>query len=165
MRIALLADTHMPRRARTLPAVVAEECAAADLILHCGDLTSPATLAELELLGDVLAVSGNNDDEELLRVLPERRTFDVEGVRFGMLHIGGERRGRAARLEAAFPGCDAILYGHSHQPLIERAPGGALVVNPGSACDRRREASCTMARLEVSAGTLGIRLLDVPPST
>jgi putative phosphoesterase len=161
-RVAVLADTHMPRRARALPEVVVAECVAADLILHCGDFTSATTLAELELLGEVLAVSGNNDDEELVRELPERRIVEVAGVRLGMLHIGGERRARAARLEAAFPDCHAILYGHSHQPSIERGPRGTLIVNPGSACDRRREPTCTMVRLEIVDRAIGVRLLPVP---
>jgi uncharacterized protein len=161
LRIAVVADTHMPRRARVLPRVVAEECAAADLILHCGDLTSASTLAELELLGEVLAVSGNNDDEALMRTLPARRIVEAAGLRLGMLHIGGERRGRAARLEAAFPDCQAVLYGHSHQPSIERAPSGTLIVNPGSACDRRREPTCTMVRLEIVEGAIGVALLAV----
>ncbi len=161
LRIALLADTHMPRRARVLPPAVVEECSAADLILHCGDFTSTSTLAGLELLGEVLAVSGNNDDADLVRVLPERRIVDLGGLRLGMLHIGGERRGRAARLEAAFAGCDAILYGHSHQPSIERGPLGALIVNPGSACDRRREPVCTMARLEITSGSIRAELIEV----
>lgn len=162
LRIAVLADTHMPRRARVLPDVVAEECAAADLILHCGDLTSASTLAELERLGEVLAVSGNNDDAELMRSLPERRIVEAAGLRLGMLHIGGERRARAARLEAAFPDCQAVLYGHSHQPSIERAARGALIVNPGSACDRRREPVCTMVRLQIADGAIGVRLVSVP---
>lgn len=164
MRIALLSDTHLPARGRALPPELVRECREADLILHCGDITTASTLGELELLGEVRAVAGNCDDSELGRRLPERLVLDVAGVRVGMVHDGGARRGRSARLEAAFPDCDVVAFGHSHQPLVSRSPRGLLLLNPGSACDRRREPVCTMLRLQLEDGVLELTRIELPTS-
>ena len=60
-----------------------------------------------------------------------------------MVHIPGPRAGREARLVARFPGCDAVVYGHTHVPQVERF-GGVWILNPGSPTERRR-APCALA--------------------
>lgn len=47
-RLLLLADTHIPPRARAMPAQVWEEVARADVVLHAGDWTEESVLDELE---------------------------------------------------------------------------------------------------------------------
>lgn len=160
MRIAVIADTHLPHRGRRLPQRLLDECAAADLILHAGDLTELAVLVELELYGEVHAVRGNCDADDLRR-LPVERVVEAKGARIGMIHDAGPTAGRAERLERRFVRCGAVVFGHSHAPTIERH-GALLLLNPGSASERRRAPSCTMARLEVKEGRLEAELIELP---
>ena len=160
MRIAVISDTHLPRRGRALPLRLIEECRAADLILHAGDLVDLSVLEDLERLGPVHAVCGNCDGDALARALPARTVVPAGGVRIGMIHDAGVRDGRGRRLRRLFPDADVVVFGHSHQPLIERHED-LLLVNPGSATDRRREPVCTMARMTVTAADVAVELIDL----
>jgi putative phosphoesterase len=111
---------------------------ASDLILHAGDLSSLAFLEELRGLGPpVEAVAGNADEVALKAELPVERVVGVEGVRIGMAHVPGPAAGRAERLVRRFPGCDAVVFGHTHVAVAERV-GGVWILNPGSPTERRR---------------------------
>ena len=48
MRLLLIADTHVPKRARDLPQRVWDEVARADVVVHAGDWVEPALLDSLE---------------------------------------------------------------------------------------------------------------------
>jgi putative phosphoesterase len=161
MRIAVISDTHLPRGARRLPAACVERLRAADLIVHAGDLVSVGVLEELRAFGPpVVAVVGNVDEPSLHALLPERTEVEVEGVRIGVVHDAGPRAGREARLAAAFPGCAAVVYGHSHLPQVE-LHDGVWILNPGSPTERRRAPARSMIELEVAGGELRPRLVDL----
>jgi putative phosphoesterase len=131
----------------------------AELILHAGDLTSAAFLDELRSYGPpVLAVHGNADEPALQETLPARLVTEVGRVRIGLTHDGGPRAGREARLSARFPGCAAIVYGHSHVPELTRA-GAVWILNPGSPTDRRRRPDFTMIVARVSGARFVPKLL------
>jgi hypothetical protein len=149
----------MPRGARRLPDECVRLLGESDLILHAGDVTTAAVLDELRALGRVEAVHGNADEPALRQALPERLVVAVGPARIGMLHDAGPRAGRNARLVAAFPGCDAVVYGHSHLPEATRV-GDTWVVNPGSPTERRRGPYRSLALLRVDAD--GIRAEIVP---
>jgi uncharacterized protein len=149
--VAAIADTHLPRGARRLPAECVERLAAADLILHAGDLVSVEFFADLQALGPpVAAVSGNMDEPALKTSLPTERVVEVGGARIGMVHIGGPATGREERLARRFRGCGAIVYGHTHLPQVERRDG-VWILNPGSPTERRRAPRHTMLELRLSA--------------
>jgi uncharacterized protein len=149
--LAIIADTHMPRGGRALPAPCLERLRAADLILHAGDLVTASVLDELRALGPpVEAVHGNVDDAEVRRLLPAARLVRAGGARIAMVHDGGPAAGRLARLRARFPDADAVVFGHSHVPLHERDPGGGFqIFNPGSPTDRRRAPRHTMGEARI----------------
>ena len=110
----------------------------ADLILHAGDLSATFALEELRALGPpVQAVYGNADEPALRAALPEELVVDVEEARIGIVHIPGPAAGREERLLRRFPGCDAVVFGHTHLPVVERH-GGVWLLNPGSPTERRR---------------------------
>ena len=161
MRIAVVADTHLPRGTRRLPPLLLGECAAADLILHAGDVCTRDVLIELAAYGPVAAVLGNNDEPDLARVAPFERVVEAGALRIGMVHDAGPAAGREARLVRRFPGCHVVVYGHSHVPLLAREDG-VLIVNPGSALERRRQPTCTMAVLEIAGTEVVARLVDLP---
>jgi putative phosphoesterase len=163
MRIAVISDTHMPKGARVLPEQCVARLAAADLVLHCGDLVSLAFLDELRAIGPpVEAVLGNIDELALHRLLPEERVVEAAGARIGMVHIPGSVTGRAERLRRRFPDCDAVVFGHTHVPVIERV-GPVWLLNPGSPTERRRAPRRTMMELAVEAGTIAPELVDLGP--
>jgi putative phosphoesterase len=161
MRIAVVSDTHMPRGARTLPEACVQRLREADLILHGGDVVGEAFLQELRALGPpVEAVYGNMDEPELKESLPKERIVEVERIRIGMVHIPGPRVGREARLVARFPGCAAVVYGHTHVPQVEQHDG-VWILNPGSPTERRSSPERTMVELVVQGGNLAPTLVSL----
>jgi len=161
MRIAVISDTHMPRGSRALPPACLARLRAADLIVHAGDVTGAAFLDELRALGPpVEAVQGNMDDPRVRRELPEERVVEAGEVRIGVVHIPGPLAGREARLVARFPGCDAVVYGHTHVPQAE-LHGGVWILNPGSPTERRRAPERTMLELAVDGRNLAPHLVSL----
>jgi putative phosphoesterase len=143
----------MPRGVRRLPRACVEALEAADRVLHGGDLVAASVLDELAALAPVDAVAGNMDDATLQGTLPARRIVEIERVRIGMVHDAGPRVGREERLRGAFADCDAVVYGHTHVPQLERH-GGVWIVNPGSPTERRGAPRHSMALLRIEDGAL-----------
>jgi uncharacterized protein len=117
-------------------------------------------LAELRALGSLEAVRGNMDDDELRLLLPRRRVVEVGDVRIGMTHDPGQASGRAERLVGWFEDCDAVVYGHTHQPEVTRH-GAVWILNPGSPTERRRAPIHTMLLLDVAGRTISPELVDL----
>jgi len=117
-------------------------------------------LRELEAFAPVEAVFGNIDEPTLREALPERRIVSVEGVRIGMIHIAGDRSGREERLVSWFPGCDAVVYGHTHVPQVEQYRG-VWILNPGSPTERRRAPQRSLLVLRVAGAGFDIEQVFV----
>jgi uncharacterized protein len=160
--IAVVSDTHMPRGARRLPDACVERIAAADLVLHAGDVMTAAVLAEIEAIGPpVVAVQGNMDDAELRRRLPEERIVEAAGARIALTHDAGPRVGRLERMRRRFGDrADGVVFGHSHLPMHEERDG-FQIFNPGSPTERRRAPSRTMGLARVERGRIGFELLEL----
>ena len=154
-RVAVISDTHLTAgRADQLPAACRELIADADLAIHAGDISSTEALEALRALGTPLhAVHGNVDSPDLVRELPETLALEVEGARIEVLHDAGPANGRLQRLRAAFPRADAVVYGHSHMPLLEEEDG-FVIFNPGSPTQRRRAPRHTAGLAVAEAGRL-----------
>jgi putative phosphoesterase len=162
MLLALVSDTHLPRRGRVLSPVCVEVMRSADLIVHAGDFTTEEVLSEIEALGrPVAAVHGNVDSLELQRRLPPERVVELDGISIGVLHDGGPRRGRLERLRRRFPEAAAVVFGHSHMPLHERAADGFQIFNPGSPTERRRAPTHTMGIARIDRGSVSLEHLTV----
>ncbi|ANH94799.1 MULTISPECIES: metallophosphoesterase [unclassified Streptomyces] len=155
MRLLLMSDTHLPRRARELPAPLLAELPRADVVVHAGDWVDTATLDLLQARSRrLLAVYGNNDGPELRARLPEVARAELDGLRFGVVHETGAAQGREARCAARFPDLDVLVFGHSHIPWDTTAPSGLRLLNPGSPTDRRRQPHCTYLTATVTGGAL-----------
>lgn len=159
MRIGVISDTHIPSRATAIPPEVLRLFAGADLILHAGDISVAAVLEELAVLAPVHAVAGNVEDPPVAASLPETLILDTGGARIGMIHNSGPTEGRRGRMERRFPGCRVVVFGHSHQPVVEDRDG-LLLLNPGSACDPRQAKVPTVAILEVRDGQPAAELVQ-----
>jgi len=151
----------MPRGSRRLPEACVERLRAADLVLHAGDVSRATVLEELRALGPpVRAVFGNADEPALREALPERLVVEAGGARIGMVHDPGPRVGREARLLGWFPGCRAVVYGHTHLPQVELVEG-VWVLNPGSPTERRRSPAPSMLVLRGEDGVVEPELLTL----
>ena len=154
-RLLLLADTHLPKRARALPAQVWAAVEEADLVVHAGDWVTVDLLDELEArAAAVLGVWGNNDGPDLRARLPEVARATVGGLRLAVVHETGDAKGRELRCEAAYPDADVLVFGHSHIPWDTVTPRGLRLLNPGSPTDRRRQPRCTFMTLTLDAGVI-----------
>ncbi|BBY94441.1 phosphoesterase [Mycobacterium gallinarum] len=155
MRLLLIADTHVPKRARDLPARVWDEVDAADVVIHAGDWVEPQLLDTLDARAErLIACWGNNDGAELRGRLPERADITLAGVRFTVTHETGASGGRDARMAKLYPDTDVLVFGHSHIPWDTTAKTGLRLLNPGSPTDRRRQEFCTYMTATVHDGAL-----------
>jgi putative phosphoesterase len=112
-------------------------------------MVAAVVLDELEQLAAVEAVRGNMDEISLRERLPARRVVEIAGTSIGVVHDPGPALGRRARLEQSFLGCDAIVFGHTHVPEIQRYTR-RLILNPGSPTAPRSTLGSTMLELLVS---------------
>ncbi|MGC5033750.1 metallophosphoesterase family protein [Micromonospora sp. DT229] len=165
MRLVIMADTHVPKRARDLPPGLWAAVDAADLVIHAGDWVSVELLDEVQRRSArLIGVYGNNDGPQLRARLPEIARVEVAGMRIAVVHETGPATGREGRCAARFPDCDLLVFGHSHIPWDSEAPGGLRLLNPGSPTDRRRQPYATYLTAELADGRLdAVTLHEVTP--
>ncbi|MBM0259013.1 metallophosphoesterase [Micromonospora sp. 4G55] len=165
MRLVILADTHVPKRARDLPAPVWSAVEAADVVVHAGDWVDVALLDAMSARARrLVGVYGNNDGPELRARLPEVARVDLDGLRVAVVHETGPKTRREERCAARFPDRDLLIFGHSHIPWDSVAPGGLRLLNPGSPTDRRSQPYATYLTARVAAGRLDeVELHRLPP--
>jgi putative phosphoesterase len=163
MRIGVISDTHIAAGRdgqagrRVVPPAVFRAFLDVDLILHAGDIAHQGVLDDLAALAPVHAVQGNVDPLELARSLPERLALDLDGARVGLTH-GHLGRGRSTpeRARGQFVGDDglaAVVFGHSHEPC-NHFEDGALLFNPGSPTERRRQPRPSYGLLTIENGAV-----------
>ena len=155
MRLLLIADTHIPKRARDLPAEVWAAVDVADVVLHAGDWVDVATLDRLEQRAKrVVGVAGNNDGPALHARLGEVARVVLDGVRVAVVHETGQSGGRTERMAREYADADVLVFGHSHIPWDTTAGTGLRLLNPGSPTDRRRQPACSYMTATIAEGEL-----------
>ena len=164
-RLLLLADTHVPKRARDLPAQVWQAVEEADVVIHAGDWVDVRLLDELEARSArLVACWGNNDHGELRTRLPEVARLELEGIRLGVVHETGQAKGREERMSETYADLDVLVFGHSHIPWDTVTSTGLRLLNPGSPTDRRRQPHCTYMTATAGKGELSdVVLHQLPP--
>lgn len=101
------------------------------------------------------------DNKAYLRMLEREIRFEIEGVRFRLVH-GSPRRMNEYLFEDRDPrslariarsaDCDVLVFGHTHRPW-KREIGGVLFVNEGSAGKPKDgDSRAAWALFEVAAG-------------
>jgi uncharacterized protein len=159
----MMADTHVPKRAKDLPAALWAAVDAADVVIHAGDWVDLVLLDALEQrAARLIGVYGNNDGPGLRARLPEIARADLDGLRLAVIHETGQASGREARCDATFPDTDVLVFGHSHIPWDTVTPRGLRLLNPGSPTDRRRQPYHTYLTATTKNGDLAdVRLLKL----
>ena len=150
MRLGLISDTHGLMRPSALAALRTSE-----LILHAGDVGSPAVLEALRRIAPVVAVRGNIDKGAWAAGLPVTAVAEAGAVRIYMLHDLHE-----LDLDPATAGFPIVLSGHSHQKN-ESVRNGVLYLNPGSAGPRRFRLPITLALLDTEVKPLRAKFVEL----
>lgn len=146
--IAILSDTHGMLR----PEVI-EKLHGCDLILHGGDINKQEVLDRLQEIAPVYVVRGNND-KEWAENIPETLRFQVEGLRFFMVH-------NKKQVPKNLSDIDVVVFGHSHK-YFEQVIDRTLWLNPGSCGRRRFDQDITFARMTVDGVSYKIDKIIIP---
>ncbi|WP_096435094.1 metallophosphoesterase family protein [Alteribacter populi] len=138
MKIVVVSDTHIPKRAQRLPSRLLHELRSADQIIHAGDWQSLEVYEQLKQYAPVNGVFGNTDNEDIIRVFPDKKIVNVNGFKIGIIHGHGKKMTTVKRAFTAFnQPIDCIVFGHSHIPYL-KYKNKTLMFNPGSATDKRK---------------------------
>lgn len=157
MKVAVISDTHVPKRAKDLPMKALGLLEDVDAIIHAGDIMTQSFLDRLKSVAPVFAVLGNND---LVLSLPEQLNLQWEGVSIGVIHDSGDKKGRGKRMRRLFPDADIVIFGHSHVPMNEDEDGLRLF-NPGSPTEKRRQEKHTMGMLNLEQGKWSAEIIEL----
>jgi len=150
--LVALADTHRTRRPQ-LTDHLCEALERAEVVLHAGDITTPAVLDTFESFGGLRAVYGNSDEPELRERLHETSTVEWAGTRFVLAH--GHRRGSTSlSMLAQQERGDVVVVGHTHRPSVGEC-GEMAVVNPGSHTEPRGHRATYAAFERAEGGVTG----------
>jgi hypothetical protein len=163
VRAVVLADTHLPRRARDLPPALWAAIDAADVVIHAGDWVSRSLADDIAARTRLLGVYGNNDGPDIRAVLPEVARAELGGVHVAVVHETGQAAGRERRMAAAYPDTDLLVFGHSHIPWDTTAPSGLRLLNPGSPTDKRRQPYGTWVEATFADGEMSVLWKKVTP--
>ncbi|MGZ4787795.1 MAG: metallophosphoesterase family protein [Terriglobales bacterium] len=148
INIGVISDTHGLLRPEAVAAL-----RGSDHIVHAGDIGSPEILAQLQLIAPVYAIRGNVDVEPWANAIPVTRTVELGGRKFYLIHNRAELK--KTPLDVA-----AVIFGHSHQPLIENR-GEVLYFNPGSAGPRRFKLPISLGKIRIDDGLLHPELIPL----
>jgi len=164
MKIGVLSDTH-GRVEPTRAAIGLLRERGVELILHCGDIDSPATVRLFTGVVTHFAFGNWDLDKAKLRSAM-REVGSVCHGEFGRLEIAGKRiawlhghvHGQRHRLEVSQE-WDFVFYGHSHKAEAHRS-GKTLILNPGAL---HRAKMKTVAVVNVASGEWEQVVVDGQP--
>lgn len=151
MRIGVIADTHLTKRATKLPDALVEGLQGVDYILHAGDWITLETVALIEQLAPFDGIAGNNDGPDIIERFGHKKLLTMADYRIGLIHGDGTRKTTEERAREAFreERPDIVIFGHSHIPYMHTIEG-MLMFNPGSPTDKRRQAQYSFGILELA---------------
>jgi putative phosphoesterase len=140
MKIGVLADTHITQNTIDRLKGLVDFFQDVDLIIHAGDFSDFEVYQSIKNYKEVLGVWGNTDDFRLKNTLKEKELLYAAGYTIGVYHGHGNEGTTADRAYQKFDhdNVDIIIFGHSHQPLVQTR-NGILMINPGSATNKRKE--------------------------
>lgn len=129
MKILIVSDTH--GRCFYLERAILKS-GPIDLLIHLGDVEGDEQYIRSIAPCPVEMVSGNND---FFTDLPRVKFIEI-GKYYVMLthgHRYGVNYGAAQIKETAMlEGADIVMFGHTHQPLIDLSDDQIWAINPGS---------------------------------
>ncbi|WP_186579268.1 metallophosphoesterase family protein [Aquibacillus kalidii] len=150
-KIVVIADTHMPRMAKTIPKKLLSDLEAANLVIHVGDVQTVEVLKAFEKFAPLVGVYGNVDDSDIQSRFPNSLLLELDNLTIGITHGHGKSRTTEKRAieKFQFEDVDIIIFGHSHIPILKQYED-ILLFNPGSPTDKRREKQFSYGIIEIS---------------
>lgn len=148
--LGLISDTHGLLRDEAVDALQDS-----DLIIHAGDIGALSVINQLGAIANVVAVRGNMDSDEVAGKFPLTETVQVNEVLLYAIHDLGR-----LDLDPGVSGIQVVIFGHSHEPVIQKQDG-ILYVNPGSAGPRRFRLPVSVGKLHVTGKTLNAELITL----
>lgn len=130
-RIGLISDTH-----NFLDEAVFRHFSQCDEIWHGGDFGTAAISEALQAFKPLRGVYGNIDGPDISHHFPETLTFQCEGVKVLMQHIGGYpgRYEKGIKDKIIKEGAGLFISGHSHiLKVMYDQKLQCLHMNPGAA--------------------------------
>jgi len=130
-------------------------------IIHLGDYCKDASIIKSDYPElNIVTVAGNCD---FVLGVPDDQVLEVEGKRIYITHghSFGVKNG-TSRLEkkAVIEKFDAVLFGHTHEPLLKRV-SSIFLLNPGSLGYPRNGSKPSYAIMEVGENILDARILTL----
>ncbi len=148
--VGIVSDTHGLMRPQALAAL-----RDAELIIHAGDIGSPAVLDALRGLAPVVAIRGNVDRAPWAKALAETEVVAIHDALIYVLH-----NVQTLDLDPQAAGFRAVVFGHSHRPSVEQRED-VLYLNPGSIGPRRFALPITFARLWVGGSMFNAEIVEL----
>jgi hypothetical protein len=148
--VGVISDTHGLMRREALAALQGS-----DLIIHAGDVGNPDVIRELAGIAPTHAVRGNVDRGDWATRLPMTELVEVGERRFYVLHEVSQ-----LDVEPSEAGFAAVVFGHSHRPMIETRRR-VLFLNPGSAGPRRFKLPVTVARVGLTGARMRPEIVEL----
>lgn len=150
--IGLLSDTH-----KVFDDTLTDFFKDVDQIWHAGDFGNIAVSDKISAFKPFKGVFGNCDGNEIRLIHPYIQLFDLEGMKFLMMHIGGypgHYHYNALQLINAHKP-DVFICGHSHiLKVINDKANNLITINPGAAGIEGFHEVRTALRFKVSGGAL-----------
>jgi putative phosphoesterase len=148
--IGVLSDTHGLLRDQVI-----ENLSDVDLIIHAGDVGGRSIIDELKKISPVFAVRGNMDQDKWSQMLPRQEIVKVGNMLIYVLHSIYD-----LDLAPEGAGISMVIFGHSHQPALEKR-NGVLYLNPGGAGPRRFDYPISVALLRVDGSKITPEILEL----
>ncbi|MDD2568912.1 MAG: metallophosphoesterase family protein [Clostridia bacterium] len=133
MRVGVISDSHYIGGAPLPKALELLQHMGVSKILHAGDVGDLSFLQALEKIAPVDIVAGNCDGLNRAESWGRKKIVEINGVSIGLIHGDGIGDNTPSRALKAFASqkVNAVVFGHSHQPLKEERDG-IMLFNPGS---------------------------------
>lgn len=150
VKIALISDSHGYIDHKALPYLQD-----ADEIWHAGDIGELGVLEMLPKGKLMRIVTGNIDDAVARGVFPETSSFEVDGLKVLMLHIGGKpgKYAKGVKEQISRNGARLFVCGHSHICQVQFDEKlQCLFMNPGAVGNQGFHHVKTMLVFEIDSG-------------
>ncbi len=140
LTVGVISDTHGLLRPEAVAAL-----ASVDHILHAGDVGDAAILDRLRAIAPLTAIRGNAWTRlgRCAKPACQPEAVELGGRLLYLVHAIEDMD-----IDPCAAGVAAVVYGHSHRPVIEER-NGVLFLNPGSAGPRRFDLPVTVAKISV----------------
>lgn len=148
--IGILSDTHSCWDDR-----YTTHFSGCDEIWHAGDVGDITILRRLAEIAPVRAVKGNIDHGDVARVCPELLTFEIDGIKVLLTHIGGYPGKYSPGMKSLLTRENIRLFVDGHSHILKVIPDrelNLLHINPGAAGYYGWQKVRTLVKLSIDDG-------------